>query len=75
MSTFFAEIRDTLLPSRGGRTARSPPLLVAMTLVTSLVYAFGYPALGHVFVANMTGNVIFIAFALAGPRAARQPPR
>ncbi len=35
-----------------------------MTLVTGLVDAFSYLVLGHVFVANMTGNVLFIAFAL-----------
>jgi uncharacterized membrane protein YoaK (UPF0700 family) len=40
--------------------------MVAMTLVTGLVDAFSYLVLGHVFVANMTGNVLFIAFALAG---------
>ncbi len=37
-----------------------------MTLVTGLVDAFSYLVLGHVFVANMTGNVVFLAFALAG---------
>lgn len=41
-----------------------PALLVAMTLVTGLVDAFSYLVLGHVFVANMTGNVVFLAFAL-----------
>jgi uncharacterized membrane protein YoaK (UPF0700 family) len=37
-----------------------------MTVVTGLVDAFSYLSLGHVFVANMTGNVVFLAFALAG---------
>src|SRR5713101_7190652 len=37
-----------------------------MTLVTGLVDAFSHLVLGHVFVANMTGNVVFLAFALAG---------
>jgi uncharacterized membrane protein YoaK (UPF0700 family) len=41
-------------------------MLVAMTLVTGLVDSFSYLVLGHVFVANMTGNVVFLAFALAG---------
>jgi uncharacterized membrane protein YoaK (UPF0700 family) len=36
-----------------------------MTLVTGLVDAFSYLVLGHVFVANMTGNVVFLGFALA----------
>ena len=43
-----------------------PPLLVALTAVTGLVDSFSYLVLGHVFVANMTGNVVFFAFALAG---------
>jgi uncharacterized membrane protein YoaK (UPF0700 family) len=41
-------------------------MLVALTLVTGLVDAASYLRLGHVFVANMTGNVAFLGFALAG---------
>jgi len=37
-----------------------------MTVVTGLVDAFSYLSLGHVFVANMTGNVVFLGFGLAG---------
>ena len=66
VSTFLSEVRETLIPSREGKDGPLPPLLVAMTLVTGLVDAFSYLVLGHVFVANMTGNVLFIAFALAG---------
>jgi uncharacterized membrane protein YoaK (UPF0700 family) len=43
-----------------------PPLLVLLTVVTGLVDAYSYLQLGHVFVANMTGNVVFLAFALGG---------
>jgi len=43
-----------------------PMLLVCLTVVTGLVDAFSYLSLGHVFVANMTGNVVFLGFALAG---------
>jgi uncharacterized membrane protein YoaK (UPF0700 family) len=43
-----------------------PPLLVGLTIVTGLVDAFSYLGLGHVFVANMTGNVVFVGFGLAG---------
>lgn len=42
------------------------PFLLVLTVVTGLVDAFSYLALGHVFVANATGNVVFLAFALAG---------
>src|SRR6476661_2081834 len=43
-----------------------PVLLVGLTVVTGLVDAFSYLRLGHVFVANMTGNVVFLGFGLAG---------
>jgi uncharacterized membrane protein YoaK (UPF0700 family) len=43
-----------------------PALLVTLTVVTGVVDAVSYLALGHVFVANMTGNVVFVGFALAG---------
>ncbi|MEU8512460.1 YoaK family protein [Kitasatospora sp. NPDC048722] len=42
------------------------PLLLVLTVVTGVVDAVSYLALGHVFVANMTGNVVFLGFALAG---------
>jgi uncharacterized membrane protein YoaK (UPF0700 family) len=41
-------------------------LLLMLSVVTGLVDAVSYLALGHVFVANMTGNVVLLGFALAG---------
>ncbi|MER7752300.1 YoaK family protein [Kitasatospora sp. NPDC097643] len=41
-------------------------MLLLLTVVTGVVDAVSYLALGHVFVANMTGNVVFLGFALAG---------
>src|ERR1700690_4121281 len=71
MSTTFltdlrTDIRATLLPDRDRGHGPLPPLLISMTLATGLVDAFSYLILGHVFVANMTGNVVFLGFALAG---------
>ena len=66
MPTFLTEVRETLVPDRNARFGPLPPLLVAMTVVTGLVDAFSYLLLGHVFVANMTGNVVFLGFAVAG---------
>ena len=66
MSAFLADARETVAPGRGGQDGLLPPLLVALTAVTGLVDAFSYLVLGHVFVANMTGNVVFLAFALVG---------
>jgi uncharacterized membrane protein YoaK (UPF0700 family) len=40
--------------------------LLTLTFVSGLVDAASFIALGHVFTANMTGNVVFMAFALAG---------
>jgi uncharacterized membrane protein YoaK (UPF0700 family) len=45
---------------------RVVPLLLVLTGVSGLVDAASYLGLGHVFVANMTGNVVFVGFALAG---------
>jgi len=42
-----------------------PALLLALTAVTGFVDAVSYLALGHVFTANMTGNVVFLGFAIA----------
>lgn len=66
MHTTLRDARDTLVPDLEGRHGPLPPLLVALTVVTGLVDAFSYLALGRVFVANMTGNVVFMAFSLAG---------
>jgi uncharacterized membrane protein YoaK (UPF0700 family) len=68
MTVFFSELRQSLIPSRGGNDGPLPPLLLTMTLVTGLVDAFSYLVLGHVFVANMTGNVVLLGFALVGTR-------
>jgi len=66
VTTFFADVRGTVAPRAGARHGPLPPVLLTMTVVTGLVDAFSYLSLGHVFVANMTGNVVFLAFALAG---------
>jgi len=40
--------------------------LLVQTVTTGLIDAVSYLALGRVFTANMTGNVVFLAFAVAG---------
>ena len=64
--SFLSELGRTFLPARASKHGPLPPLLVAMTFVTGLVDAFSYLLLGHVFVANMTGNVVLLGFALVG---------
>jgi uncharacterized membrane protein YoaK (UPF0700 family) len=43
-----------------------PSLMLVLTVLTGVVDAVSILSLGRVFVANMTGNVVFIGFALAG---------
>lgn len=43
-----------------------PFTLLVLTFATGLVDAVSFLGLGHVFTANMTGNVVFLAFATAG---------
>ena len=62
------EAARTLWPAAGDRHGPLAPIMVALTFVTGVVDAVSYLKLGHVFVANMTGNVVFLGFALAGAR-------
>lgn len=53
-------------PTGPARDDALPLTLSALTFVTGLVDAVSFLGLGHVFTANMTGNVVFLAFAAAG---------
>jgi uncharacterized protein DUF1275 len=64
--TVRQDIAATLWPRRDSPDGPLPPLLLALTLVTGLVDATSYLTLGRVFVANMTGNVVFLGFGIAG---------
>ncbi|MCI0347864.1 MAG: DUF1275 domain-containing protein [Acidobacteriales bacterium] len=46
--------------------ATLPLALLILTLVTGVVDAVSVLALGHIFTANMTGNIVFLGFAVAG---------
>lgn len=41
-------------------------VLLGLTFVTGIVDAVSFLGLGHVFTANMTGNIVFIGFAIGG---------
>ena len=43
-----------------------PRILLLLTFVTGVVDSVSVLALGRVFTANMTGNIVFIGFAIAG---------
>ncbi|MET7326562.1 YoaK family protein [Nonomuraea sp. NPDC005650] len=59
-------IADGLFPSGANPHGVLPALLILLALVTGLVDAVSFLGLGRVFVANMTGNIVFLGFALAG---------
>jgi uncharacterized membrane protein YoaK (UPF0700 family) len=56
----WREAVHTFRPPRGDRHGPLVPATVALTIVTGVVDATSYLELGHVFVANMTGNVVFL---------------
>lgn len=62
----WADLAPTLWPGPDAEDGPLPPLLLVLTVVTGFVDAVSYLDLGHVFVANMTGNVVFLGFAIAG---------
>ncbi|MFI9271412.1 YoaK family protein [Kitasatospora sp. NPDC052896] len=49
-----------------GRQAGVVPVLAALTFASGMLDAASYLGLGHVFTANMTGNVVILGFAAAG---------
>jgi uncharacterized membrane protein YoaK (UPF0700 family) len=65
MSVLEEAVR-TLRPPPGDRHGPLMPLMIALTFLTGVVDAASYLEFGHVFVANMTGNLVFLGFALAG---------
>jgi uncharacterized membrane protein YoaK (UPF0700 family) len=66
VTTAWREVTATLRPHPSSADGPLPPLLLTLTVVTGLVDATSYLKLGHVFVANMTGNVVFLGFGIAG---------
>jgi len=58
----MSEVQQAKRPGTGV----PPSILLGMTAVTGMVDAVSFLALGHVFTANMTGNVVFLGFAIGG---------
>jgi uncharacterized membrane protein YoaK (UPF0700 family) len=52
--------------NENGVESRLMIALMVMTAVTGFIDAVSYLGLGHVFTANMTGNVVLLGFAVAG---------
>ncbi len=56
------------LRKRAAHSIRHPlaRTLLALTFTTGLIDAVSYLGLGHVFTANMTGNIVLLGFGIAG---------
>jgi uncharacterized membrane protein YoaK (UPF0700 family) len=67
------DVKETLWPPAAANEDGLPPLLILLTIVTGVVDALAYLRLGHVFVANMTGNIVFLGFAAAGANGLSVP--
>ncbi|MFD7873284.1 YoaK family protein [Streptomyces sp. NPDC059766] len=57
---------ETSEPDPEARGLRLVAVLLTLTVVSGLIDAVSYLGLGHVFTANMTGNVVVLGFAAAG---------
>jgi hypothetical protein len=57
--------RNKIITERIGEQV-SVGILLLMTVATGIVDAVSFLALGRVFTANMTGNVVLLGFAFAG---------
>ena len=63
---FLDQAWRTVVPAKDDPHGPLPAVMVALTVSTGVMDAYSFLSLGHVFVANMTGNVLFVAFSLAG---------
>src|ERR1700733_1742934 len=54
------------MSERGHDLRNISVILLGTTVVQGIVDALGYMALGRVFTANMTGNIVFLGLAIEG---------
>ncbi|MFJ3302021.1 YoaK family protein [Streptomyces sp. NPDC086549] len=66
MTTDSTDSTDSRTPDPEARGVRLTLVLLALTVVSGLIDAVSFLGLGHVFTANMTGNVVVLGFAAAG---------
>src|SRR5277367_1100532 len=65
---FSTMTESPTLAQRASRDLNHPltRTLLALTFSTGLVDGVSYLGLGHVFTANMTGNIVLLGFGIAG---------
>ncbi len=60
------QVWKTIVPPPGDKHGPLRPMLIGLTVVSGIVDAFSFLLLGRIFVANVTGDVLFVVFGLAG---------
>jgi uncharacterized membrane protein YoaK (UPF0700 family) len=68
MKSVRMEVWRTVVPHEEDRDGPLKPMLIGLTVVSGMLDVFSILDLGHIFVANVTGDVIFIALGMAGAR-------
>jgi uncharacterized membrane protein YoaK (UPF0700 family) len=66
MNSTVMQVWKTIVPPPGDKHGPLRPMLIGLTVVSGIVDAFSFLLLGRIFVANVTGDVLFVAFGLAG---------
>jgi uncharacterized membrane protein YoaK (UPF0700 family) len=66
MNATVMDFWRTIVPHPEDKNGPLLPMLLGLTVVSGLVDAYSFLQMGHIFVANVTGDVLFIAFGLAG---------
>ena len=66
--TRLDQVRGSRLAEVSTTSLRHPltRALLVLTVTTGVIDAASYLGLGHVFTANMTGNIVFLGFGIAG---------
>ena len=66
MKAIWMDVWRTVVPRPEDKNGPLLPMLLGLTVVSGSVDAYSFLEMGHIFVANVTGDVLFIAFGIAG---------
>jgi uncharacterized membrane protein YoaK (UPF0700 family) len=73
MNSIIMDVWRTIVPQREDKNGPLLPMLLGLTVVSGVVDAYSFLQMGHLFVANVTGDVLFIAFGIAGAQGFSAP--
>jgi uncharacterized membrane protein YoaK (UPF0700 family) len=68
MNSIIMDVWRTIVPKPEDKNGPLLPMLLGLTVVSGVVDAYSFLQMGHIFVANVTGDVLFVAFGIAGAK-------